>query len=75
MTGACRELLEILELHSAVPFSEGVDVVDVTHDLGRSAREFLWAQSPQVVATNDPPMDVSHAGFDKPAKLELLFAL
>src|SRR5271157_5322553 len=72
MPGLLRQLFEIVELGAAVAFPEGVDVVHIAHDLPGCHRECRAIQPTEEVCGLEPPVDVRHAGFDEPTKLELV---
>lgn len=58
MIGLSSKLFQVLELHSAVPFSERVDVVDVSNDLRCVSGELFRTQPPQVIALYEAPVNI-----------------
>src|SRR5262245_53524151 len=70
MAGARAELLQIKELGAAVPFAEGMDVVEVADDAPRLPGEGLGAQSAQMIARHQPAVNVGHAVGEVAPELE-----
>ena len=75
MTGLLRELLEILRLGAAVPFTKRMNVVDVANDDAGLASELVRRQPLQEFGPGQAAMNVGHAGRNVLTELELIPAL
>lgn len=64
-----------MELGAAVPFAEGMGVIDVADDLARLAGEGIDVEITKIIVLADAAMDIGHAGFDILAELERLPSL
>jgi hypothetical protein len=75
VAGLFGQLIKIEQLGAAIPFSEGMNGVDIAHDFAGCHGERRRTQTVQEIRGCKPPMDITHAGFDEPAKLKLMATL
>ena len=74
MTGPLRELLQVLELDTAITFAKWMDEIHITQNWPDPVGKLFRARLLEIRFRGNPAMDIRHTSLNEPPRLELIAA-